>query len=212
MRIKLGSANLALLSIYFCLVWGREALWALVSPYHGLDDRAHSAAVMYFGQLFHLGPQGLVLTAHVLAGFKLVAAAAFVAYLIEFVRSLATGRDVDHETVDVVLILAVAGLLICALPAFAFGNPPILRAHATQMLLIGGAIAVIMVERQISPQGGPQVGRSRVATASREREAVRRLLPVGVLAAEPPSQAVAALARIPEMRLRREEDRYQSHY
>ena len=36
MRLKLGSVNLALLSIYFVPVWGRDAVRALVSPYNGL--------------------------------------------------------------------------------------------------------------------------------------------------------------------------------
>jgi hypothetical protein len=211
MRIKLGSVNLALLSLYFFPVWGRDALRALISPYHGLDDRAHSAAVVYFGQLFDLGTQGLVVAAHVLAGIKLVIAAAFVAYLVEFVRSLAAGRDADRETIDVVLILAVIGVLIFALPAFAFGNPPMGRLYATQMLLIGGAIAVIVVEREIAPQRHARQDRtSRTATAARERE--RFTLPAGMMAAEPPAPAATALARIPEMRLRNSQDRYADRY
>ena len=55
-----GSVNLALLSIYFFPVWGRDAVRALISPYNGLEDRVHAAAAIYFRQLFDLGLNGLV--------------------------------------------------------------------------------------------------------------------------------------------------------
>jgi hypothetical protein len=205
MRLRLGSVNLALLSLYFFPVWGREAIRALTSPYHGLDDRAHAAAAIYFRQLFDLSFNGLVLTAHILAGIKLVIAAAFVAYLIEFARSWVTGRDADRETIDVVLILSIVGILTCAMPALAFGEPAMIRLYATQMLLVAGAITIIMVERQVAPE--PEAA-SRVVTA-RELEPSRPALPVGVLVAGPPPvQAGAALARIPEARPRNALDRY----
>ena len=91
--MSLGSVNLALLSLYFFPVWGRDAVRALISPYNGLEDRAHATAAIYFRQLFDLGFNGLAVTSHVLAGIKLVIVAAFVAYLIEFARSWVTGRD-----------------------------------------------------------------------------------------------------------------------
>ena len=42
---RLGAANLALLSIYFAPVWGRDALHVMVSPYNGFEDPSHAAAV-----------------------------------------------------------------------------------------------------------------------------------------------------------------------
>ena len=76
--LSLGSVNLALLSLYFIPVWGRDAIRVLISPYNGLEDRAHAAAAIYVRQLFDLGFNGLVLTSHILAGVKLVIVAAFV--------------------------------------------------------------------------------------------------------------------------------------
>ena len=148
----LGSVNLALLSLYFIPVWGRDAIRALISPYNGLEDRAHAAAAIYFRQLFDLGFNGLVLTSHILAGVKLVIVAAFAAYLIEFARSLVMRRDADRETIDVVLILAVADIIICVLPALALGDAAVVRLYATQMLLVAGAITIIVVERHLAPE------------------------------------------------------------
>ena len=197
--LTLGSLNLALLSLYFIPVWGRDAIRALISPYNGLEDRAHAAAAIYFRQLFDLGFNGLVLTSHILAGVKLVIVAAFASYLIEFARSLVMRRDADRETIDVVLILAVADIIICVLPALALGDAAVVRLYATQMLLVAGAITIIVVERHLAPE--PEA--SRMDTTVSDIDALRLALPVGMLAAgPPPAQTAAALERIPESRLR----------
>jgi hypothetical protein len=204
--LSLGSVNLALVSCYFFPVWAREAVRALILPFNGLDNPAHATAALYFRRLFDVGFNNLTVTSHVIAGIKLVMVAAFVAYLIEFARSWATGRATDRETTDVVLILAVAGIIMSALPALALGEAALIRLTATQMLLVAGAITVIVVERHIASE--PELLASRAMTAADARAAMRLALPVGVLAAEPPPpQAAAALARIPEARLRQALDR-----
>jgi hypothetical protein len=203
---SLGSVNLALLSLYFFPVWGREAVRALISPFNGLESSAHATAALYFRRLFDIGFNNLTVTSHVIAGIKLVMVAAFVAYFIEFARALATGRATDRETTDVVLILGVAGVIMSALPALALGEAALIRLTATQMLMVAGAITVIVVERHIAPE---PVVHSRATTAANERVALGLGLPVGVLAEEPPPpQAAAALARIPEARLRQALGRY----
>jgi hypothetical protein len=148
-RLTLGSVNLALVSLYFFPVWGREAIRALISPLHGLEHRVHAAATIYVGELFNFGFSGLALTSGVLAGIKLVIAAAFAMYAIEFVRSWVMGRDTDPETTDVALILAAVGIAVFVLPA-ALGDPILLRLAATQTLLVAGAIMIVAVERRIA--------------------------------------------------------------
>jgi hypothetical protein len=188
----LGSVNLALLSLYFIPVWGRDALRALISPYNGLDDRAHATGAIFFRYLFDLNYSGMVVVSHVLAGIKLVIAAAFVSYLIEFARAWVMRRDADRETIDVVLILAVADIMLSLIPAMAFGDAALVRLYSTQMLLVAGAITVVVVERHLSPEE---------ETSAPNADALG--LPVGVLAAgPPPAPTAAALARIPETRLR----------
>jgi hypothetical protein len=201
--LSLGSVNLALVSLYFFPLWGRAAFQALISPYGGLQDGAAAAATFYLSRLFDVGPGSLITIAHVLAGIKLVVAVAFACYLIEFMRSLATRREADRDTIDVVLILAGIGVLLSAFSALVLGDAAAIRLAATQTLLIAGAVTIIVVERHLDV--GPRA--SRVVTAAKERE--RPLgLPVGVLSAEPPpAQAAAALARIPEARLRNVIDR-----
>ncbi len=170
---SLGSVNAALISLYFVPIWGGDALKALTSPFHGFEDRVHATAATYFRQLFDFGLDGLVRTSNVLAGIKFVVAIAFAAYLIDFARALVARREPNRETLDVALVLAGTAIMIWAWPALGSGEAGLIRLHATQFLLLIGAMIVIMVERQIEEAGTVP---SRVATAAREREAERRAL------------------------------------
>jgi hypothetical protein len=190
---SLGSVNLALLSLYFFPLWGRDAGRVLFSSYSSLGDHAHTTTAIYFAGLFGLSFKGMLLTSYALAGIKLVIAAAFVSYMIEFARASVMRREADHETMDVVLILAVASIMLSLIPALAFGDGALVRLYSTQMLLVAGAIIVVIVERHLA------LGTTRKSMATSNADA----LPVGVLAAgPPPALAAAALARIPEARLR----------
>jgi hypothetical protein len=77
-----------------------------------------------------------------------------------------------------VVLLAIAAIALYMVPAMAFGDAALLRLYSTQMLLVAGAITVIVVERHLA---------SDAADA---------------LAAGSPASAAAALAQIPETRLR----------
>jgi hypothetical protein len=146
---RLGLVNFALVSAYFAPARGHEALAVLTSPFNGFEDRAHAVAAVYFREVLDLDLTGLIRLSEMLAGVKLVIAAAFVAYLIEFSRALVMRREPNRETVDVVLWLALAGACIWILPTLKLGGPDLIRLQATQFLLLLGAAIVIMIERQI---------------------------------------------------------------
>ncbi|MGH6771713.1 MAG: hypothetical protein ACRECO_22150 [Xanthobacteraceae bacterium] len=149
---RLGAVNLTLLSIYFVPIWGREAINALVSPYSGFEDRTRTIAAIYLRRQFDLDLDGLIMACNLLAGTKLLVAAGFAAFAIEFARSLLKNRDVDRSTVDVVLALAVTGVVIWVLPVLALDDSALVRTHATQLLLVAGAVIVIVVERHLQAQ------------------------------------------------------------
>src|SRR5260221_464927 len=111
------------LSAYFVPAWGHDALRVLTSPYNGFEDRAQAVAAVYYRDVFDLGLAGLIRTSEMLAGLKMVMAAAFLAYLIEFARALVMRRETNRETVDVVLLLALAAAVIWVLPTLLLGDP-----------------------------------------------------------------------------------------
>jgi membrane protease YdiL (CAAX protease family) len=149
MRLKprLGEVNLALVSLYFLPAWGHAALRALTSPYGGFEDQAHAAVAAFVRDALDLGLTGLLRTASLLAAIKLVMAAAFLAYLIEFARGLAVGREPNAETVDVVLLAGLATITAWLGGAIALGDPGLVRQEAGEFLLLIGAAIVITIER-----------------------------------------------------------------
>jgi hypothetical protein len=145
----LGQVNFALVSAYFVPAWGHDALRVLTSPYNGFEDRGHAIAAAYFREVFDLGLTGLIRVSELLAGLKMVVAAAFVAYLIEFARALAMRREPNRETVDLALLLALVAAVIWIVPTLWLGDRDLIRLQATQFLLLAGAVVVIMIERQV---------------------------------------------------------------
>jgi hypothetical protein len=146
---RLGSVNAALVSLYFAPVWGAEAFRALTSPYFGFEDRAQAVAASYLRALFDLGLDGLTRASTLLAGVKLVAAIAFVAYLIDFARALLADREPNRETLGAALLLAATALMLWAWPALATAAGDLIRLQATQFLLLAGVMVVTLVGRQI---------------------------------------------------------------
>ena len=146
---RLGSVNAALVALYFAPVWGADALRALTSPFYGFEDRVHAVALGYFRALFDLHLGGLLQLSNVLAGTKFVIAMGFLAYLIDFARALAIGRDVNRETLDTVLVVAAIAMMFWAGPALSTADPDLVRMHATQFLLLSSAMIVILIERHI---------------------------------------------------------------
>jgi hypothetical protein len=173
----LGHVNFALVSAYFVPAWGHDALRVLTSPYNGFEDSAHAVAAIYFRDVFDLGLVGLIQTSEALAGLKMVIAAAFVAYLIEFARALVMRREPNRETVDIVLLLALATSMIWILPTLKLGDPGLIRLQATQFLLLVGAAMVIMIERHIAQSAQARAERS----AARKRAA----MPIAAAAGSP---------------------------
>jgi hypothetical protein len=146
---RLGAVNAALISIYFAPFWGMEALRALTSPMYGLQERVHVVSANYYRALFDFGLDGLVRTSYLLSGLKFVVAIGFLAYLIDFTRALAVGRQPNRETLDTVLALAGVSMMLSTWPVLASGDGDLIRLEATRFLLLAGAMLVIAVERHI---------------------------------------------------------------
>jgi hypothetical protein len=148
-HLRLGAVNAALISLYFAPVWGLEGVRALMSPFSGFEHPAHAAAAAYFRAVFDLNLTGLVRTANVLAGIKLVIAVGFLAYLIEFARAVVMRREPNRETLDTVLALAACALMLWAWPALGSGSAALIRLEVSQFLMLTGAMIVLLVERHL---------------------------------------------------------------
>ena len=146
---RLGSVNAAIIALYFAPVWGGDGLRALISPFYGFEDQVQATAANYFRDLFELNLAALLRVSSILAGTKFVIAIGFLAYLIDFARSLVVGREINRETRDGILVFAACALMFWAWPALMSGDPALIRLHATQFLLLLSPMIVIVFENQI---------------------------------------------------------------
>jgi len=143
---RLGATNAALVSLYFAPAWGIEAIRLLRSPYLGLEHKGHAVAAAYYRALLDLGPDGLAFASQLLSGIKFVVAVAFLAYLIDAARALVGGREPDRATLDLVLVLAGGAIMLWAWPELRSGDGELIRLHASEFLMLCGAMIVIAME------------------------------------------------------------------
>jgi hypothetical protein len=163
--VRLGSVNAAIIAIYFAWAWGADGLRALTSPFHGFEDPVHAAAAAYMRALFDLDLRGLMHASDALAAGKFVIAIGFLAYLIDFARALAVGRDINRETLDTVLLAASIAIIFWAWPALKSGDAALIRVNATQFLLLCGAMIVLLIEHHLDETEAASSPASAQATA-----------------------------------------------
>jgi hypothetical protein len=143
---QLGYVNLALVALYFAPLWGKEALRALAFPYSAFENGSHAAVAIQIRELFDFGLEGLLGVSNALAGLKLVIAAGLLAYLIEFARALAVGREIDRLTGHGVLVLTIVGGAIWTVPGLLIADPVLVRVSATQLMLLAGVVVIATVD------------------------------------------------------------------
>jgi hypothetical protein len=164
--IPLGAVNLLLVSVYLMPHWVREAVRILNSPFGGLHDRSHAAAVNLICEFFGLRIDGMLVVSKALASLKLLIVAAMAAFLIEFVRAIAERHEPDRATIDAVLMLAFIFALTLVLSALGTNDIDLVRTLATQVMLVCGAVIVTMVERDA--EGRVPVAQSSVPVVYKE--------------------------------------------
>jgi hypothetical protein len=154
----LGSTNAFLIACHLAPNWGLQSLRMLSSLFVGFEDRSHATAAIYFHRLLDLPLDGLLRISSALAGIKFVVAVGFLAYLIDFARACAMEREPDRTTLDLVLLLALATVLLSVFPALALGDAEALRRPVSYLLLLTGALTVLAMERGVEhrTEAGPQ--------------------------------------------------------
>jgi hypothetical protein len=134
----------AIIALYFALLWGVEASRILTSPIYGLDDSTFAQTIYGLGR--GLSPNGLVMVAAFFGVAKLVVACLFICHIVDRCGGLVGGK-VDYESLEAALLLVVIATLVAATPALVDGAPNLLRLHALHLALAGVAAALNGFER-----------------------------------------------------------------
>jgi len=148
MRKSSGAVAIMISAIaaYFVLVWGFDGLRVVTSSTYGLEDVWRSQVVFGIGSMFGLDPDALVRLAVFFGVMKLTVAGVCAVHLIDRARSAFFGKadtEIFQAGLIVVAILSLAG----AIPALWTHNVELVREQTVQLLLVGLATALCVVER-----------------------------------------------------------------
>lgn len=150
-RLGLTEANGLLLAAYLVPAWALAVAKIAIHPVHGLFDRANLATTLYVIDRFQLVPSDVMRFAWLLALAKLLTIAFFIAFLVYSFRGRAA-RDTARELLGFALglggLIGFASLMLAART----GEASLIRLHASEALLIIGAIVVMLVEGGLRPR------------------------------------------------------------
>lgn len=143
---RIATINGLLLAAYFVPTWIISSLRVVIYPLHGIYERSHVGPVRFINETFQLSMLGTMRFAWLFVLAKLVVAGAFVLFSVLTFRA----REPNHSAGDEALALAVTiGCLISmggAVAASLIGETDALRLHATEALMMLGALGVLVVD------------------------------------------------------------------
>lgn len=141
-----ATAIVIAIALYFTLVWGYDGLRILTSPTYGLDEMWRSQFVFAIGNLFNLGPIGLIKLAAFFGGLKLAVACICALHIIDRFRTMSRGRA-NSEILEAGLILVVAISIVSVGPASWANTTDLVREHILQLVLAALATGLCIFER-----------------------------------------------------------------
>ena len=143
---RIGTINGLLLAAYFVPTWSISALRVVIYPLHGIYERSHVGPVRFINETFQLSMLGTMRFAWLFVLAKLVVAGAFLLFAVLTFRA----REPDHSAGDEALALAVTigGIISMAgvVAASLAGEADALRLHATEALMLLGALGLLVVD------------------------------------------------------------------
>lgn len=144
--------NGLLLACYFIPTWA-FAVWSIIElPIRGLFERPNIATAVFISDTLQLTAPGVARLAWMMALSKVLVVAFFAAFVVMALRAVLTRRDDTHEPLVIALglgSLISATALFCA---FMSGEAVALKLHATETLMLVGAVIVLLVEDEKETQ------------------------------------------------------------
>ena len=141
-------------ALYFTLAWGYDGLSTISSPSYGLDDVWRSQFIFAIGNLFGLGPIGLIKLAAFFGTLKLAVASICAVHVLDRLRVFIGGKP-DSEIFEGGLILVVLISIVSVGPAVWSQNAGLVREATIQLILAAVATALCLVERSYGRPTAP---------------------------------------------------------
>jgi hypothetical protein len=159
--LRISTINGLLLALYFIPIWTAAAAKIVIFPIRGLYDRANIGPAIFFSDHADLFALGTVRFAWLLAVAKLLVVAFFVLFALLVVRA-AFRRSGDGDEA-LIVASSIGGLISFAsmLLAAAVGETAAVHLHATETLMMIGALVLATIDAPSRPGVGEAVAAAR---------------------------------------------------
>jgi len=149
---RISSISGILLAAYFIPTWAIIAWRIMVSPVQGLFERPNVSVAFFITDHLQLASMSIVRIAWLLALSRVVVVAFFAIFVLFALRALI--RKTEDQKEPLAIALAIGSLISFAsvILASKVGEIEALRMHATELLMMLGAVVVMVFEQPAQPK------------------------------------------------------------
>jgi hypothetical protein len=145
---RITTINGLLLALYFVPAWTVAAFKIVIFPIRGIYERANIGPALYVSDTFQLSTLGTVRFAWLLALAKFVVVAYFLIFAVLTVRRKGGRQGSGDEALGFALLFGCAISVASMLAAAQVGEALAVRLHATEALMMLGALALLAIDSQ----------------------------------------------------------------
>jgi hypothetical protein len=143
---RISSASGVLLACYFIPTWTIIAFRMMASPIHWFYDRPNVSLAFFVSDYLQLAATGTVRAAWLLALGRVTVAAFFAIFLVLVFRPKIRKFGGSDEALSIALGIGSVISFALMLMASKVGEVESLRLHATELLVMLGAVVVLAIE------------------------------------------------------------------
>ena len=149
---RISSISGILLAAYFIPTWAIIAWRIMVSPVQGLFERPNVSVAFFITDHLQLASMSIVRIAWLLALSRVLVVAFFAIFVLFALRALI--RKTEDQKEPLAIALAIGSLISFAsvILASKVGEIEALRMHATELLMMLGAVVVMCSKSPRSPK------------------------------------------------------------
>jgi len=152
---RISSISGILLAAYFIPTWAIIAWRIMISPVQGLFERPNVSVAFFITDHLQLASMSIVRIAWLLALSRVLVVAFFAIFVLFAVRALIRKTEDQKEPLAIALGIGSVISFASVILASKVGEIEALRMHATELLMMLGAVVVMVFERPARSEAEP---------------------------------------------------------
>ena len=149
---RISSVSGILLAAYFIPTWAIIAWRIMISPVQGLFERPNVSVAFFITDHLQLASMSIVRIAWLLALSRVLVVAFFAIFVLFAVRALIRKTEDQKEPLAIALGIGSVISFASVILASKVGEIEALRMHATELLMMLGAVVVMVFEQPARPE------------------------------------------------------------